>query len=96
MTEVKHFPPQGQSLIKHTTHGGECACAPERKLIYKNGISGRFGSHQGRKLIRIEWRHNRIEQPVTEDLPELILVPTEQRIAAREDAWLAQQDKLSA
>lgn len=91
MTEIRHFPPAGQSLIGNghkTSSGGECPCNPVRTLVTKRSAMGRFGKHQGSTLIRIEWRHNFIEP---KEEPELKLVPSDARYAAREDAWLAQQ-----
>jgi hypothetical protein len=61
--EIKHFPPQGQSLIagKHTTNGKICQCDPTRTLVTKRSSTGRFGKHQGREVIRVEYRHNFID-----------------------------------
>ncbi len=93
MTEIRHFPPAGQSLIgtHNTAKPLECPCKPVRSLVTKQNGRGRFGKHQGSTVIRIEWRHNRIEvpeQPEAEQ-PGLALVPSESRYAAREDAYLA-------
>ncbi len=89
MTEIKHYPPQGQALFPvHTTNAGTCVCQPERVTVFKRSTTGRFGSSQGRTLQRIEWHHHFIA-PVEEEEPGLHLVPSEAHYAAREDAWLA-------
>ena len=91
MTEIKHFPPQGQSLIGlHSTSSAHpCICQPTPKYITKSTARSRSGRHQGSTLIRIEWHHNFIEpKPQPED-EGLKLVPSEAHYAAREDAYLA-------
>ena len=92
-TQIKHYPPAGQSLIGlHDTHGGACRCNPTSTMEYKRSASGRFGRHQGRTLVAIVWQHNFIK-PEPEEEPGLHLVPSEAHYAAREDAWLARMEQ---
>lgn len=61
--ETLHIPAPGQSFIgKLHTPSPECPCEPKRHAVTKANSSGRGGSHQGYKVVRIEWRHQFIEQ----------------------------------
>jgi hypothetical protein len=64
MPEVKHFPAPGQPLTASRLHSisPTCPCEPDKRTVYKNTTSGRGGSHQGRHVLRIEYRHRVIEE----------------------------------
>lgn len=95
--EIRHFPPQGQSLIgggHNTREPLKCACNPQRTPVYKRNGMGRFGKHQGQTIIRMEWRHNFIEPQQAEEQqrpeePGLFLFADDRAFAAREDVALA-------
>ncbi len=96
MTEIRHIPAPGQSLIAggHNTQKPlECPCNPTRTLVYKKTALGRFGRHQGTQVIKIEWRHNVIEREEPTEAPrpagELYLFADDRAFAAREDVALA-------
>ncbi len=92
MTEIRHFPPAGQSLTAggHTTNGGTCKCNPTFTSITKRNAAGRFGKHQGYRVIRVEWHHNFIPvEPTQEPEPGLFLFADDRAYAAREDVALA-------
>lgn len=55
--EHKHFPPQGQSMIGLHSSSKDCQCNPDVVKIYKAQTSGRGGSHQGRKVVRVDVLH---------------------------------------
>ena len=61
--ENLHIAPAGEFMLgrEHTT-GPECPCKPTRTVVQKPTSSGKGGSHQGYKVVRIEWRHNKIQQ----------------------------------
>lgn len=62
--EQRHIPAPGQPLVASDLHvtSPECRCAPLKRVVYKNTASGRGGSHQGRQVIRVEYRHQPIEE----------------------------------
>lgn len=55
--ETKHFPPSGQSLIGLHQSSKDCICKPTVTKIYKRSITGKGGSSQGRKVVRIDVIH---------------------------------------
>ena len=55
--EHKHFPPAGQSLIGLHTSSKDCPCKPTVVKIYKRQTTGKGGSSQGRKVVRIDVIH---------------------------------------
>lgn len=101
MTEIRHFPPAGQSLTAggHTTIGGTCKCGPTFTSITKRNGVGRFGKHQGYRVIRVEWHHNFIpvEEPQKpqESTPGMFLFADDRAYAAREDVALSKLKALT-
>lgn len=55
--ETKHFPPQGQSMIGMHRASTDCLCQPKVVKIRKRQTTGRGGSSQGTKVVRIDVLH---------------------------------------
>lgn len=55
--EHKHFPPAGQSLISLHKTSKDCPCQPTVVKIYNRQTTGKGGSSQGRKVVRIDVVH---------------------------------------
>lgn len=58
--EQRHIPPQNGTMLDHSATK-DCWCSPAAQKVYSNASSGRGGSHQGRKVIWITYRHQNEE-----------------------------------
>lgn len=55
--ETRHFPPVGGWSVGTHRAVPDCECGPRKQEIWKQASSGRGGSHQGRKLVRVSYHH---------------------------------------
>lgn len=69
MTEQRHIPPSGETMIDHRTNN--CPCGPVKTTITRRNAKGR-GGHQGYVVIRHDFRHQPLASRPVVDRPDSV------------------------